>query len=269
MKITILVENTEGIAGTKAEHGLSVYVETLRHKLLSDTGASDAMIHNADVLGVNLKQVDTLVLSHGHYDHCGGALSFAQRNPDAKIYLRKLADGSYYDDAGKYIGIDPKIMELPHLHVVEKDTKIDEELFLFGDVTGRRFFPFGNKRILKEVDGCRVEDTFEHEQNLVITENGKRVLISGCAHCGIVNILDRFHQIFDADPDYVITGFHLMKKTAYTEEELQLIRDTAEALLKTKTVFYSGHCTGDAAAVLKEIMQDRLILMHTGMEFEL
>ena len=269
MKITILVENAEGVAGTKAEHGLSVYVETKRHNLLSDTGASDAILHNAEVLGVDLKQVDTLVLSHGHYDHCGGVLPFAQVNHVADIYLRKLADGAYYDDKDKYIGIDLKIMGLPHLHVIDRDMQIDEELFLFGDVAGRRFFPFGNKRILKEVNGCRVEDTFEYEQNLVITENGKRVLISGCAHCGIVNILDRFREIFGTDPDHVITGFHLMKKTEYTEEELQLIRQTAEELLKTKTIFYSGHCTGAAAAYMKEIMQDRLILLHTGMEFEL
>ena len=269
MKITILVENTEGACGTKAEHGLSVYVETSRHKLLSDTGASDAILNNADVLGVDLKQVDTLVLSHGHYDHCGGVLPFAQINPDAEIYLRKLADGAYYDDVGKYIGIDPQIMALPHLHLVDQDTQIDEELFLFGDVTGRRFFPFGNKRILKEVDGCRVEDTFDHEQNLVITENGKRVLISGCAHCGIVNILDRFREIFDADPDCVITGFHLMKKSDYTEEELDLIRNTGEELKKANTIFYSGHCTGDAAGYLKVILQDQLILMHTGMEISL
>lgn len=269
MKITILVENSEGTAGTKAEHGLSVYVETAEHTILSDTGASDAVINNAKVLGVDLKKVDTLVLSHGHYDHCGGVLPFAQINPDAEIYIRRLADGPYYDDEDKYIGIDKKIMDLPHLHIVDGDTQIDEGLFLFGDVTGRQFFPFGNKKILKEVDGCRIEDTFEHEQSLVITEESKHVLISGCAHCGIVNIMNRFRELFGTNPDYVITGFHLMKKTDYTEDELQLIRGTAEELLKTKTKFYSGHCTGDAGKYLKEIMQDRLTLMHTGMEFSL
>ena len=267
MDVTILVENTAGREGTKAEHGLSVYVRTREHRLLSDMGASDALLQNADILGVDLQMVDTVVLSHGHYDHCGGVMAFAGRNKKADYYIREKADGAFYDDAGKYIGIDPKIMELPHVHVVTGDTKIDGELFLFGDVKGRRLFPFGNARILKEENGIRIPDTFEHEQNLVIEEDGKKVLISGCAHCGIVNILDRFHEIYRADPDVVITGFHLMKKSAYTEGEMDLIRQTAEELKKKKTIYYSGHCTGDAVTYLQEILCDQLVLMHTGLSF--
>lgn len=267
MDITILVENSEGVPGTKAEHGLSVYVKTPKHRLLSDTGASGALIQNAAVLGVDLGMVDTLVLSHGHYDHCGGVMAFAGMNQKAKLYIREKADGAFYDDAGKYIGIDPQIMELPNLYVVDGDTKIDDELFLFGGVKGRRLFPFGNAKLFIEKNGVRIPDTFEHEQNLVLEEDGKRVLISGCAHCGIVNILDRFHEIYGTDPDVVITGFHLMKKSVYEEDELELIRQTGEELKTKKTLYYSGHCTGDAVGCLKEILGDQLVLMHTGLSF--
>ncbi len=269
MKITILTENTEGIQGTRAEHGLSVYAETKKHILLSDTGASDALIENAKVMGIDLRKVDTLVLSHGHYDHCGGVIPFSEINNIADIYIREGSDGPFYDSAGKYIGIDKRIMNLPNLHKVKKDEQIDEELFLFGDVKGRKLFPFGNVKILKEENGVRVPDTFEHEQNLVISEDGKKVLVSGCAHCGIVNILDRFHEIFDTDPDVVITGFHLMKKTAYQEDEIALIKETAINLQKRKTLYYSGHCTGDAVNYLKEILGDQLQLMFTGLQIQI
>lgn len=267
MKITILTENTQGTLGTTAEHGLSVYVETKEHYLLSDTGASDALLSNAKVLGIDLEAVDTLVLSHGHYDHCGGVMAFAGANGKADIYIREGADGAFYDNTGKYIGIDQRIMGLTKLHVIKGDVQIDDELFLFGDVKGRKLFPFGNAKILKEENGLRFPDTFEHEQNLVVKENGKRVLISGCAHCGIVNILERFCEIYGEEPDVVITGFHLMKKTAYNEEELELIRQTARALKMTKTLYYSGHCTGEAVNDLKEIMGDQLQLLHTGLSF--
>ena len=267
MHIVILTENTEGVPGTKAEHGLSVYVETLKHRLLSDTGASDALLLNAKILGVDLKSIDTVVLSHGHYDHCGGMIPFTGVNQEAEIYIRKKADGAFYDNAGKYIGIDPQIMKIPRLNLIKGDLQIDDELFLFGDVTGRRLFPFGNAKILKEENNVRLPDTFEHEQNLAIEENGKRVLISGCAHCGIVNILDRFYEIFGADPDVVLTGFHLMKKSAYTDDELELIRQTAVELQTKKTLYYSGHCTGDAINPLKDVLGDQLEVLHTGLSF--
>ena len=125
MKITILTENTEGIQGTRAEHGLSVYAETKKHILLSDTGASDALIENAKVMGIDLRKVDTLVLSHGHYDHCGGVIPFSEINNIADIYIREGSDGPFYDSAGKYIGIDKRIMNLPNLHKVKKDEQID------------------------------------------------------------------------------------------------------------------------------------------------
>lgn len=92
MKIINLVENTKK-GECLNEHGLSFYVETKKHKLLIDTGASDMFIQNAECLGVDLTQIDTVILSHGHYDHSGGLLPFAKLNPSAKIYLKDTADG--------------------------------------------------------------------------------------------------------------------------------------------------------------------------------
>ena len=69
MRIVTLIENTPGAPGCAHEHGLSLYVETGRHTLLLDTGATGAFAANAAVLGLDLGRVDTIVLSHGHYDH--------------------------------------------------------------------------------------------------------------------------------------------------------------------------------------------------------
>ena len=93
MHIVVLMENTPGIPGCAYEHGLSFYAETANHKILLDTGASDSFIRNAELLGIDLTQVDTVILSHGHYDHSGGIIPFTRLNPDAKIYMQESAMG--------------------------------------------------------------------------------------------------------------------------------------------------------------------------------
>ena len=89
MRIINLVENTKGSKECLFEHGLSFYIETSRHKLLLDTGASYAFIENAGRLGVDLKQIDMVILSHGHYDHAGGIPGFVEENPKARILMQQ------------------------------------------------------------------------------------------------------------------------------------------------------------------------------------
>lgn len=85
MRILNLVENEEGVPGCEEVHGLSFYVETQNHKLLFDTSPSEVVLRNAERLGVDLTAVDTVILSHGHYDHSGGIMAFTSINPNAKI----------------------------------------------------------------------------------------------------------------------------------------------------------------------------------------
>lgn len=268
MKIVNLMEDTPGSSGCRYEHGLSFYIETQKHKLLLDTGASDAFLDNAKTLGVDLTQVDIVILSHGHYDHAGGILSFAKINARAKIYMQKTAGRDYYnlrENKEKYIGIDKAILELPQVVLLEGDCRIDEELYLFTNITGRKYWAKSNLILKRKTEDTFVQDQFEHEQCLVITENGENVLLSGCAHNGILNILEAYEQRFDQMPGKVISGFHMMKKGDYTEEELLTIEETARELQKKNTIFYTGHCTGQAAFdIMQKIMGEQLILLHSG-----
>lgn len=268
MKIINLIENTPGAPGCLYEHGLSFYIETKDHKLLVDTGASDKFIKNAETLGVNLKAVDTVILSHGHYDHSGGILAFAEQNGTAKIYLQKTAGEAYYHadpQEVRYIGIDPEIQSLPQLEWVPGDKKLDEELELFSGVTGRKLWPKGNLILKKKVGETFVQDEFDHEQYLVISCDNKKILISGCAHNGILNILEGYRQRYQNDPDAVISGFHMMKKAGYTESDIAMIKETAEILKQTDIQFFTGHCTGEVPyAIMKEILGDQLEWVHSG-----
>lgn len=273
MRILNLIENTPGVPGCLYEHGLSFYIETERHRLLVDTGATDAFLRNAEQLGVDLGQVDTVILSHGHYDHSGGLLAFAQRNPKARIWIQQGAGEAYYHKNGtleKYIGIDPRIRELPQVEWVDGDRRIDEELFLFGHVTGRRLWPLGNRELMLKKGSAFEQDAFLHEQYLVLEERGKHVLISGCAHNGILNILDRYREIYGTAPDAVISGFHMSRKPDYSQADLELVRQTGEELRRLPVRFYTGHCTGDVPyGILKEVMGEQLSYVHSGEEVRL
>lgn len=267
MKIINLIENIQGKQEVLFEHGLSYYIETENHKLLVDCGQTASFMENAKILGVDLEKVDTVILSHGHYDHSGGILPFAEINRDAPIYMQKTAVLPYYhktDDEERYIGIDPAVKDLLQVKLVAGDYQIDGELKLFSDVKGRMLWPKGNLELKKKTDGGFVQDTFDHEQYLVITEGNKHVLFSGCAHNGILNILAHYHELYGFYPDAVVSGFH-MKKKEYTAEDDALIRETAEQLKKMPTQFYTGHCTGEYAFdLMKKILGEQLTYVYSG-----
>lgn len=273
MRILNLIENTEGAAGCLCEHGLSFYIETGGHKILADTGASGAFLMNAETLGIDLDQVDTVIISHGHYDHAGGLLAFAERNPKARIWINGLAGEQYYhknDAMERYIGMDPRIKALPQVEWVEGDREIDQGIFLFGRALGRRLWPDGNRELKVKTETGFRQDDFLHEQYLVLEERGKRVMISGCAHNGILNILDRYREIYGEDPDVVISGFHMSRKSRYSQADHALVRDTARELQKLHTRFFTGHCTGELPyRILKEIMGPQISYVHSGQEISL
>ncbi len=275
MRIVNLIENTEGRSGCVYEHGLSFYIETENHKALLDLGQTGSSIQNAGILGVDLQSVDTVVLSHGHYDHSGGIISFAGINDRAVIYMQKTAGGEYYADDGRhatgdryrYIGIDKEILKLPQVRFIQGDHVIDDELELFTIDRRTHMLPFTNKRLLVKTEDGFVPDEFAHEHFLVVKAKGLTVLMSGCAHNGILSILDAYKEKFGKHPDIVVSGFHLMVKREYREDELQEVRAIAEELSKYPTRFYTCHCTGlPAFREMKEIMGDQLEYIHSGDE---
>lgn len=277
MRIICLMENTSRGKDLTAEHGLCFYVETPKHKLLVDTGATAAFIDNAEKLGVDLTKVDTVFLSHGHYDHCGGATAFAEINPAADIYISENAFADYWlitDNRQKYIGIDREIMALPQLKTVCGDLQIDSELLIFSKVKAEKLQPPTNSDLMKKLkfqdtDGSLtaeyVQDDFCHEQYLEVCADGKRVVFCGCAHKGIVNIMSAYKALRCFDPDCVISGFHTVNHNGYSEAEQDVIKNIAEELLQYKTAFYTCHCTGaEPYRMLKEVMKNSIAYIGVG-----
>ena len=282
MRIVNLTENTEGASGCGCEHGLCFYIETEHHRLLMDAGQSDLFLRNADRLGIDLTAVDTLVLSHGHHDHGGGIPYFAGIAPRARIYAQESAFREYcsLDSEGipHYIGLPEGVRELPGLVLLGGDSgsadsgiyRIDGELSIWSGIGNRLPVPSANDRLMVRTEEGLVRDDFRHEQCLMVTEGECSVLLSGCAHHGILNVMERCRELYGADPYAVISGFHMMKKGDFSEDDTAMIIDTALRLRATETLFYTGHCTGEKAyLIMKQLMKDQLRYVHSGDEIVL
>mgnify|MGYP000852373990 CR=1 FL=1 len=271
MKITTLLENTSCRADVVHAHGLSQYVETKTHKILFDMGPGPAVLDNARALGVDLTLVDTAVLSHAHDDHSGGLAAFLALNKTAKVYLGHAAMGDYYavgkDGVPFFIGVPEEVRPFGGRLTFTEDTlTIDDTLRLFSDIKTADYRPHANDNLREKKNGEYPMDTFRHEQNLLICEDGKAVLLAGCSHQGIVNILRRAEELLGRSPDAVFAGFHLYSPGTGETEPRELVESVGRELLaREHTAYYTGHCTGqDAFAILKEQLGDRLHYMTGG-----
>jgi len=257
MKITVLLENTRCRETLHCEHGLSLYVESGGRRILFDAGQSSAFADNAAELGIDLKAVDLAVLSHGHYDHGGGLGKFLQVNTTAPVYLRREALGRQYNAQGAYIGLDSKLTREPRLQLCDAVRQVAPGMTLYPAVP--ELDPVDSSGLTVLEEGILRPDTFLHEQYLLIEEEGRRILFSGCSHRGIRNIVRAFQ------PDVLVGGFHLVK----WELGPDLTR-LARELAATKTVFYTGHCTGSRQYdFLKNHLGERLHPLSTGITIEI
>ncbi len=275
MKVTLLLENTACRSDLKCEHGLSLHIATDKHRLLFDIGPNAMFLENAEALGVDIRAVDTAVLSHSHNDHCGGLALFCKRNDLAAVYLQTEAWGEYYVVTPKkcaYIGLDKLLHKYEsRFRFVDGVTVLDDELTLLSGGFGRDCWSHANDTLRVKTGGDYPPDDFRHEQCLLVTERGKTVLFGGCAHNGIVNILRRAEEILGRAPDAVFAGFHLYNPSLAQSEPRELVEAIARELdARKSTRFFTGHCTGqEAFAILKETLGDRLQYMSGGSVFEL
>ena len=233
MKITALLENTAASPAVQAEHGLSLYIETADRRILFDMGQTDLFARNAKALGIDLAAVDIAVLSHGHYDHGGGLSTFFEINHTAPVYLTEAAFLPHYNGTRRYIGLDTSLQGHPRLRAVDGDLPLGNGLTLLSSKGRERRHPLGSFGLTEWVGGSFIPDDFRHEQYLLIEEAGRRVLISGCSHAGILDIVEWFK------PDVLIGGFHVSKMPLGDR-----LASLAHALAERGTEYFTCHCTG-------------------------
>lgn len=273
MKVIALVENTSISKDYKCKHGLSFYVETKNHKLLFDLGSNSLFLENAVKLGINIADIDSVVISHGHNDHGGALKCFLEKNTQATIYISQYAFEKYYANflgIKWYVGLDRKLKDNPRIILIENDYTIDKELQIFSNIEEHLYLPTSNNSLFVKQNGTYKHDTFKHEQYLIITENNYRTLFSGCAHNGIVNILNKAENIVKQEIKYCISGFHFYDPLKRKTESINLIKDIANTFVYRNTSFYTCHCTGkEAYGILKSIAGEKINYISTGQTIQL
>lgn len=269
VRITALVENTSALPGVTAAHGLSLFIGVHGRRILFDAGPSGMLCRNADAMGIDLASVDSAVISHGHYDHGGALREFMSVNERAKIYVRRCAFGKYLSKGTgtlRYIGLDAELAGDWRIVFTENEADLGDSLTLFSGVCGRSHLSSMNGKLYEGSDGTVIPDRFLHEQSLVIRDTDGDVLVTGCSHAGIVNIVDEYRRRYGRSvPLTVVGGFHLYDVSGDRYEDESAILSLADALLETGAMYYTCHCTGEKAyLMMKERMGDRLAYLSAG-----
>ncbi len=261
MKWTVLVDNRTNDPELSTEHGLSILLETKRHRILLDTGASDMLVRNAEKMGIDLSKVDYVFISHGHSDHAGGLKHFMTINDHAKVIVSPHAmSGVFYSKRLSMHSITAEWPMIPRerLLTVIQSGEIADGLFAIANIPHVRPMPKGNRHLFVQTqDREYILDDFQHE--LVLYTEG--LLFTGCAHSGLENILAACPYSVNT----VVGGFHLLDHHE-SEDEL---RNLADRLMRQypDTTFYTSHCTGDNVfQILHDVMAEHLHAFTCGTE---
>lgn len=255
MEITTLVENSPGEhTALVVEHGLSFLIETETTTLLFDTGQSDAFLKNAQRLQKDLSKVEHVVLSHGHYDHSGGFRPFCEA-PHANPFTVWTGAGFFvpkygrYNASYQYLGNDFGPSFLAERAIAHRTVQGVEEIapgvWVVTDFPRIHSDEVIHPRFVLREDGAWKSDLFTDEVLLVLETPKGLVVVVGCSHPGILNMLDTVGERFDRPLYALIGGTHLV------EADVMRTHHTIAAF-KERGIEILGisHCSGaDAIAI--------------------
>ncbi|WP_172561536.1 MBL fold metallo-hydrolase [Vibrio furnissii] len=276
MKLTALVDNTrlDNRPDLAVERGLSLHVNTMGRQILFDAGSGKAFCDNAALLDIEIQNVDAAVISHRHHDHCNGITHFLDTNSKARVYFRECEETDYYFKAFCFksnVGIDKALLDNTQTRFtfINDTTEILPNIFVVTNISDRYQKPKGNKYLFTNSRrGCK-PDRFDHELLLIIKESDGLVIFTGCAHSGVLNMVETAVELFpNTRIKAVVGGFHLVGLPIFnsiggTKEEVKAVGRKLQSYPIDK--LYTGHCTGmKAYRLLKGVLGDRLEHLPTG-----
>lgn len=255
MKIMTLMDNIAGEHKCmKAEHGLSFYVETDQARILFDFGAGIHAFENAQKLNVQLPRIDFAVGSHGHYDHAGGYPTFAAHGLTCPLVTGEGFFEDKYALNGRkatYLGtgFGKDFLDENQIRYIQCGGALSlaEGCWVIGGFKRTWEFETIPRRFVIRREQGWVPDLFEDEICLALEDKGELVVILGCSHPGILNMLSRVKEHFSLPIKAVVGGTHLVE--ANRERTLKTIRE-----MKTMGIGLLGfnHCSGE---LLREMMK--------------
>ena len=274
MEITVLINNCVHRPDLKAEHGLSLWLDLGSDCILFDTGASGLIVRNARALDIDLKRIKGIALSHGHYDHTGGLLEVLREiDRPVPIWIHPAAfekKGAIWGKGIRDIGLPFSKEELERNGAMfsfsSKPREIMPRVWLTGEIPRRETFEDVEAILLRKVNNDWGKDQILDDQALIIDSPKGAIIITGCAHAGIINTIKYGLELIDTKRLYAaIGGFHLWHASSQRlERTLDALREYDPRLLVI------GHCTGmEASARIKGIFENRCIFLDVGLKLEI
>lgn len=239
LKITILNDNIAG-RWCRAEHGLSYLIEADK-TILFDTASSDLIAYNAKVLEIDLQKIPTIVLSHGHDDHTGGLMLFGGQelicHPDT--FMKRFRKSNHSE-----LGIrwpEEVIARKFRLKTSREPVRISDQIFFLGEIPRLTAFE-SQHTAFQKADGS--DDFVPDDSGLAVITHRGLVVVSGCAHSGICNIVAQAQKVTGIKKVHlVIGGFHLVNNDEVTQSTIEWLKEN-----QVEQVIPS-HCTGFEAQV--------------------
>lgn len=275
MRLTVLLDNKTEKPDVNAEWGLSILIEADGKKIIYDLGATDMVIDNAEVMGVDLEDVDAVAISHGHYDHTGGIPGFCQVNDKAKIYIHKNAFSVFHGMENGIIddyncGVLIPKDELKRLEdrfvLTDGAVKLSENIILSGTIPDVAGVSPTEPFYIEREDGSMVLDDLSHEQFLVVKNEDKGLFIfDGCSHKGILPAIKYAQKLFPGEKiQGIFAGLHMYP--AGNEEIMEAIKAIEEY---DPDFIMPVHCTGMKAILMfKEYFKEKCIIASGGEVYE-
>jgi len=276
LKITTLIENNPDDKGQLLhEHGLSLYIETDGKNILFDTGESGDFIKNSKSLNKNLDILDYCIISHGHYDHSGGVEKFISEVDKVPQFIvgeeffkpkYKTVDVPRYKFNGNSFDEEFLIKKQIFLRKVKEDMiNLTNHIIVFHHFSRYTDYEVRNSRFFIKENAEFIPDNFDDEISLgIITEKGL-VVIVGCAHVGIVNILKTISKRVNIPIHAVIGGTHLIEADEFR------IKKTMDAFKEMKIQLIAvSHCTGEEGIrLISEELKEQFLYNNTGKIIEI
>ena len=270
MEITTVIENTVSAQtpDLNCEPGLSFYFEYQGKKVLFDTGVSEKMIENARKLQIPLEDIDLCVISHGHFDHTGGLEKLMDLNKKVRVIMREGADKGHYFKLGflkKNVGVPAGVFAKyrNRIEFINNNLEPVSGFALITDITRTRPLVKGNLKLLENTGAKIIQDDFKHELVASLKTSKGLVVITGCSHNGVMNMVDAVKKKYPNEPIIsVLGGFHLMGipllKNSMSISPAEVEQIAKEILDSGIEKTYTMHCTGPTAyGIMKNVMGDR------------
>jgi len=273
-QLTVLCENSVAFPhGLIGEHGWAVHVSIGPYRLLLDTGQGLGLINNARVLGVDLSRLDGIIISHGHYDHTSGLADALLQHGTTDVYMHPdgFVDRYWFKDGQcREIGIRHKQGYLESLGAQFKPvttfTEIFPQVYLTGEVPRvSDFEPPDATMKIRSAAGAWIQDELRDDLSLVVATERGLVVVLGCAHAGLINILTHVTAQLPGQPIHmVIGGTHLgFADPAQMEATMAALHQFGVQRLG------ASHCTGLAnCARLQQEFGERFFFAAAGTRWE-